>query len=377
MPTWHAMDVGDTDSIPPLEPEDYEGLSWPPCPPVPAAASSPGLDASPPTSLTSPTPLRWRCLRCGGYLWWLGNVVEVHEVWKSEEFYEVSKPQKVVQPNGTWLFMPQGHEVLSSRPRRRRHRPKHGYRPPPDEPSFEGREAAESEALTNDPCVDPDVVNRALPRDPVLPPRQAASTSSTDERALVKALKELFARYESRLGAAWRLEPGQKWKSGTPPTPPVWRFEANDLRTCAKFTKKVNIWQLQMSQYASRREQALLLYNSLTGEPEQELEHLTIDDIYVEDGVEKILRMLQAPMEQKTVFQKRTYFEFADFENIRRYPGELTRTFVNRFRRCQRNLLTLRIDISATYDNEALGSRFWPEPRVPTDARRDSTVVVF
>ena len=103
--------------------------------------------------------------------------------------------------------MPRGREVLSSRLRRRRHRPKHGYRPPPDELSFEGREAAESEALINDPCVDPDVVgspgalppdsrrsrdpaeSRALPRDPVLPPRQAASTSSTDERALVKALK--------------------------------------------------------------------------------------------------------------------------------------------------------------------------------------------
>ena len=120
------------------------------------------------------------------------------------------------------------------------------------------------------------------------------------------------------------------------PTPPVWRYEANDLRAYAKFTKKVKIWQLQMCQYASHREQALLLYKSLTGEPEPELERLTIDDIYVEDGVEKILRMLQAPMEQKTVFQKGKYL--ADFENIRRKCGELMRTSD-----CQRNLLTLAL----------------------------------
>ena len=92
MPTWHAMDVGGTDSIPPLEPEDLEDLSWPPCPPVPAAASSPGLDASPPTSpLTSPTPLRWRCLRCDSATWAVWETLWKCTKCGSEEFYEVSK----------------------------------------------------------------------------------------------------------------------------------------------------------------------------------------------------------------------------------------------------------------------------------------------
>ena len=64
---------------------------------------------------------------------------------------------------------------------------------------------------------------------------------------------------------------------------------------------------------------ALALYNSLQGEAEQELEHTPIEDLFVDDGVDKIVEALRAPMEQKVVYQKRKYLN--EFENIRRYAG--------------------------------------------------------
>lgn len=110
-----------------------------------------------------------------------------------------------------------------------------------------------------------------------------------------------------------------------------------------------------MAQYAPKRDQALLLYNSLSGEPEQELEYMDINEIYTHDGVQKILEALKRPLQQKAVYQKRRYLH--EFESMRRYSGETMRAYTNRFRRSQRNLSTLGVDISATYDSEALGSR--------------------
>lgn len=77
--------------------------------------------------------------------------------------------------------------------------------------------------------------------------------------------------------------------------------------------KKVRIWELQMAAYASKPDQAFLLYNSLTGEAEQELEHLSIEELYKDNGIETILSMLKAPMEQKVIYQKRKYLH--EFEN--------------------------------------------------------------
>ena len=122
-----------------------------------------------------------------------------------------------------------------------------------------------------------------------------------------------------------------------------------------KVQEKIAIWQLQMKAYATPKEQALLVYNSLTGEPEQELEHMAIEDFYVEDGVQRILQKLQRPFEQRVIYQKRRFLQ--DFEQIRRYQGETMRAYVLRFRRVQRSLTAVGVNLEATFDGEALGSR--------------------
>ena len=110
-----------------------------------------------------------------------------------------------------------------------------------------------------------------------------------------------------------------------------------------------------MQPYASKADQALLLYNALSGEAEQELEHLTLEELCTDNGIEVILNMLKAPMEQRAIFQKRKYLH--DFEHMKRYNGEHLRAYINRFRRAQRNLKSVGVDTTGTYDNESLGAR--------------------
>ena len=79
------------------------------------------------------------------------------------------------------------------------------------------------------------------------------------------------------------------------------------------------------------REAALVLYTSLTGEAEAELEHAPIEAINTDKGIDFILETLRQPMEQKQIFQKRKFL--SDFEGIQRHPGEGLKAFSNRYRR--------------------------------------------
>ena len=123
-----------------------------------------------------------------------------------------------------------------------------------------------------------------------------------------------------------------------------------------------------MAPYACKADQALMLYNSLTGEAEQELEHVSIEDLYTDSGVDTILNMLKSPMEQKMIYQKRKFLH--EFENMRRYAGENMRAFINRFRRSQRNLKSVGIDISGTYDTESLGARLLDRSGLTAEQQR-------
>ncbi|CAK9010797.1 unnamed protein product [Durusdinium trenchii] len=127
------------------------------------------------------------------------------------------------------------------------------------------------------------------------------------------------------------------------------------MRAFAKFTKKIAIWRLQMEAYASPKEQALILYNGLTGELEQELEHFSIEDIFKPDGVDVIMGLLKKPFEQRLIYQKRRFLH--EFETFRRFQGESMRAHVQRFRRVQRSLKSVGVEISGTFDSDSLGSR--------------------
>ena len=111
---------------------------------------------------------------------------------------------------------------------------------------------------------------------------------------------------------------------------------------------------------------ALSLYNSLQGEAEQELEHTPIEDIHRDDGVERILTALKGPMEQKVVYQKRNFLH--EFENLRRYAGETMRTYM--FRRSQRCLQPVGIDVSLTYDDESMGARLLDRSGLSQEGQR-------
>ena len=114
-----------------------------------------------------------------------------------------------------------------------------------------------------------------------------------------------------------------------------------------------------------------MLYNSLTGEAEQELEHVSIEDLYTDSGVDTILKYSQhveSPLEQKMIYQKRKFLQ--EFENMRRYAGENMRAFINRFRRSQRNLKPVGIDISGTYDTESLGARLLDRSGLTAEQQR-------
>ena len=267
--------------------------------------------------------------------------------------------------------------------RRRRRRPRGGPGPP-DADGFS--ETAESEALTQDPTVSlSDEPLRDLPRHPaVLPgaavrprdrrrlPAQGRPPAVPEERELDDhpaylgdlEPKSTPAResnsssssttWHSRMGP----EKGVRWRGGTPPTPPPWRYDQSDLRAFNKWQRKVRIWEVQVSTFMTKREAALLLYNSLTGDLEAELEHADLSDI----NCDFILTSLEKPMTQKVVYQKRRYL--SDYESLSRYPGESLRTFANRYRRTERNLEALGVSIMAMYDGESRGNRLLERARL-------------
>ncbi|CAK9075399.1 Copia protein, partial [Durusdinium trenchii] len=276
---------------------------------------------------------RWRCLKCASF-----DASWTEDHWcctacGSTDFYQVNQPTRQMTPEGTWLYVPNGGQADRTPRQWRRRQRRSG--PPSDSQSELGERHPESETRTFDPAIDPDapvnvasqpVDHQGDPPLPHLPPGSRGlpeqSPLSTVRDPLMKELRKL---------------------------------DATDLRAYTKYTKKVRIWELQMQPYASKADQALLLYNALSGEAEQELEHLTLEELCTDNGIEVILNMLKAPMEQRAIFQKRKYLH--DFEHMKRYNGEHLRAYINRFRRAQRNLKSVGVDTTGTYDNESLGAR--------------------
>ncbi|CAE7209411.1 unnamed protein product [Symbiodinium sp. CCMP2592] len=163
-------------------------------------------------------------------------------------------------------------------------------------------------------------------------------------------------------------EKGVKFRGGAPPQPPQWKYESHDLRAFAKWSRKVEIWQVQVAHYMTSKEAALLLYTSLTGEAEAEMEHVPLEKINHPDGIKYILDCLRKPMEQKSVYQKRKFL--ADYEKISRYPGEGLRSFSNRYRRIERSLEALGVSICGMYDSESRGNRLLERARLSAADQR-------
>ena len=279
----------------------------------------------------------------------------------------------------------------SRRRRRRRNRADHG--PPAGDNSWTF-EAAEEETPTVDPSVDPsdkDCHGPKLPRDSkvcgapqvcgspkVSRPRSSPSQpSSSKPRAqqgddqILSALRRLLRSddpHDEEVASLAGPAKGIKWRGGSIPQPPTWNYDRDDLRAYQKFCKKIDIWKLQAKAYVSPKEMALMFYSSLKGDLEQELEHTPVEEFHCDDGVDKLLLALRKPFEQKLVYQKRKFL--SDFEGIRRYPGELMRTYINRFRRTSTALNSVGIQIDKTYDSESMGARLLDRSGLTQDSQR-------
>ena len=105
-----------------------------------------------------------------------------------------------------------------------------------------------------------------------------------------------------------------------------------------------------------------MLYTSLSGEAETELEHAPIESINSEKGIDFILETLRTPMEQKLVFQKRKFL--SEYENIQRQQAEGLRAFSNRYRRAERNLRAVGVEVGQMYDNDSRGNRLLERARL-------------
>ena len=277
---------------------------------------------------------------------------------------------------GTWLFMPFGEEPDrdeqpppgsgQKNPRRRRRRNRHG--PPSGGPSSHGtEEQAESEVPTIDPSVDPDGFDAAPQRDPEpqrgAPPIQGRVPRAGSGGAGGSHRSPVGSREPARSsqGTTWMSmmgpQKGVKFRGGAPPQPPSWKYQPGDVRAFERYERKVKLWQMQIRFYMTRAEAGLMLYSSLTGEAEQQLEFADMSKIFHEDGVQFVLDQLKRHV-------------LHEYEHIYRYNMETLRGFINRYRRIEASLMAIGIDVSLTYDNEARGSRLLDRAKLTLEQQR-------
>ena len=97
------------------------------------------------------------------------------------------------------------------------------------------------------------------------------------------------------------LSPGVKYRGGTPPSPPLWNYGCEDLRAFQKWTRKIEVWRIQVAAYLPPNEAAMLLYVSLQGEAEEELEWCDVSLINNEKGIDYIIETLKQRLMTKAI----------------------------------------------------------------------------
>ena len=86
-----------------------------------------------------------------------------------------------------------------------------------------------------------------------------------------------------------------------------------------------------------------------------------MDKLFSNEGVDCILEIVRKAVETRSVHVKRKVL--ADYEHISRTPTEAMRPFINRYRRVERTLSTLGINVEQMYDSRSpLAGASSPEP---------------
>ena len=118
----------------------------------------------------------------------------------------------------------------------------------------------------------------------------------------------------------------------------------------------------------SRAEAAMMLFTSLKGEAEEELENYDLKKINCAEGIDNILTELRGALQTRAVYQKRKFLH--EFEQLGRYGNEGIRSFCNRYARIERQLQAAGIEVGSMYDSEARGARLLDRMRLTSEQQR-------
>ena len=162
--------------------------------------------------------------------------------------------------------------------------------------------------------------------------------------------------------------PGVKYRGGAPPQPPAWTYSRDDLRAFQKWERKLQVWRVQISAYLPPNEAAMMLYVSLRGEAEEELEYCPLDMENNDKGIDYILESLRKPLMTRSIYLKRRYLH--EFENVQRQANESIKAYCNRYHRTERSLESIGVNVGLMYDSEARGSRLLDRMRISLEQQR-------
>ena len=358
-------------------------------------ASAELIDPGTTSALPEPESVVWCCFTCKQKQWdWVDGQYRCLGC-GGTSFYDEANPHTVHTNEGVWSFLPKSPSsspASSSPSNNNQQSPSQRVKPsgPPESGWFwepdEADERAESETPTNDPCVTPSGTgstasrrrrrrrNVAVAEHDTQP---TISATATGQSELLQVMRQLLnekgkGRSDTASNSSWTSrrgpEPGVRWRGGSPPHPPQWRYSNSDLRAFSRWERKIRVWQMQVKSYMTAADSALMLYTNLSGEAELEVEHLQLDRINSKDGVDYILETLRGPLQQKELFQKRKLL--ADFENVGRMQHETIRQFINRYRRIEKDLEAIGISCGSMYDSESKGNRILERAKLSPEFQR-------
>ena len=112
----------------------------------------------------------------------------------------------------------------------------------------------------------------------------------------------------------------------------------------------------------------MLLYVSLKGEAEEELEWCDIKKINADNGAQYIVDTLRQPLMTRSVYLKRKYLH--EYEYVQRQANEPIRSFCNRYGRIERSLKSVNINVEGMYDGESRGARLLERMRLGLEQQR-------
>ena len=191
--------------------------------------------------------------------------------------------------------------------------------PPPYVPlASPSRKKGKTSGLLGSPSASPPSVGR----------RSQGSEKASEKASVGKASrKSSETDWDPRKGPA----PGIRWRSGAPPAPPPYEHNPRDLRSFPRWERRLKLWEKRVLAWMPAGEAAMLLLESLTGIAELETEHLALEKVNCETGIQTILDALRAPLSERSLYLKRLYLQ--EWETVGRQQGESVRNFVNRYRR--------------------------------------------